>query len=69
MAFNFIATSLHPKPSSNLLPPPLKHKHLCKFYHFSSCKTFAQSQGIEGGQAEEDPPVSFSGMHAILSLF
>ncbi|KAJ0053469.1 uncharacterized protein LOC116115382 [Pistacia vera] len=60
MALNLIATSLHPKPSSNLLSPPLKHKHLAKLYS-SSCKTFAQSEGTEGGVTEEDPPASFSG--------
>ncbi|XWS36816.1 hypothetical protein CRYUN_Cryun20dG0118000 [Craigia yunnanensis] len=63
MALFFMAASLNPKPCSNIPPPLLysKHKHPFKLISSSSCKTFAQSEGKEGGVKEEDPPVSFSG--------
>ncbi|XP_059451535.1 uncharacterized protein LOC132182335 [Corylus avellana] len=67
MALTFVASSLHPKPST--APPPLlfpKHKHLLKLHHSSSSssssfRAFSQSEGVEGRVKEEDPPVSFSG--------
>ncbi|XWS47461.1 hypothetical protein CRYUN_Cryun14cG0154000 [Craigia yunnanensis] len=65
MALFFMAASLNPKPCSNIPPPFLyqKHKHPFKLISSSSsCKTFSQSEGKEGGvKEEEDPPGSFSG--------
>ncbi|XVF31772.1 hypothetical protein REPUB_Repub17cG0021100 [Reevesia pubescens] len=66
MALYFMAASFNPKPCSNIIPPPFlnnpKHKHPLKLKLIpSSCKTFAQSEGKEGGVQEEDPSASFSG--------
>ncbi|EOX93146.1 TRNA-methyltransferase [Theobroma cacao] len=65
MALCFMATSLHPRLCSNIPPPFLNPKHNHPFKRFSSssssCKTFAQSEGKEGGVKEEDPPASLSG--------
>ncbi|XP_022769576.1 uncharacterized protein LOC111313152 [Durio zibethinus] len=63
MALYFIAASLNPKPCSNIPPPLLcpKHNHPFKLISSSSCKTFVQSQGKEGGVKEDDPPASFTG--------
>ncbi|OMO95886.1 hypothetical protein CCACVL1_05199 [Corchorus capsularis] len=63
MALHFMANFLQPKPCSNVPPPLLnpKYKHPLKLYSSSSCKTFAQSEGKEGGVKEEDPAASISG--------
>ncbi|XVE78513.1 hypothetical protein DITRI_Ditri13aG0151200 [Diplodiscus trichospermus] len=63
MALFFMAASLNPKPCSNILPPFLypKHKHPFKIISSPSCKTFARSEGKEGGVKEEDPAASVSG--------
>ncbi|KAL6976000.1 hypothetical protein U1Q18_024795 [Sarracenia purpurea var. burkii] len=71
MAFNFIAVSLHPKPLS---PPFLnpKHKNLVKHHYFlSSLRTAAQSEGVQPGVREDDPPTdsgSVSSARAQLDL-
>ncbi|GKV24865.1 hypothetical protein SLEP1_g34414 [Rubroshorea leprosula] len=71
MAFNFMAASLHPKPTS--FPPATpclipRHKHLLRSFSSSSsasslscCRTYARSERTEGGIKEEDPPAAFSG--------
>lgn len=69
-----MAISLNPKPCSNsniIVGPPLlysKPKHAFKLTSSSSSscgKTFAQSEGKEGGVKEEDPP-AFSGINFLL---
>ncbi|KAH1130972.1 hypothetical protein J1N35_002350 [Gossypium stocksii] len=69
MALYLMATSLNPKSCSNsnvIVVSPLlysKPKHPFKLISSSSSscgKTFAQSEGKEGGVKEEDPP-AFSG--------
>ncbi|KAJ4729017.1 Myosin-G heavy chain-like protein [Melia azedarach] len=73
MALNFtVTTSLQPKPCSNLPPSPFaipKHRHFFKL-HPSSCKTFARSEGIEGGGVteEESPAGSLSSSRTQLDL-
>lgn len=64
MALNFIAASLHPRPSPTTSPLSLfpKHKHFLKLHSSYSFRTFGQPEGAEGRVTEEDPPVSFSGM-------
>ncbi|XP_050249391.1 uncharacterized protein LOC126696738 [Quercus robur] len=65
MALNFIAASLHPKPSTTTTTSSLslfpKHKHFLKLHSSYSFRTFGQPEGAEGRVTEEDPPVSFSG--------
>ncbi|KAK8639324.1 hypothetical protein V6N13_137711 [Hibiscus sabdariffa] len=58
MPLYFMATSLNSNPCS-IFPPLIypKHKHPFKLTPLpSSTKTFAQSEGKEGGLKEEDPP-------------
>ncbi|KAK8611624.1 hypothetical protein V6N13_131671 [Hibiscus sabdariffa] len=58
MPLYFMATSLNSSPCS-IFPPLIhpKHKHPFKLIPLpSSSKTFAQSEGKEGGLKEEDPP-------------